>query len=80
MGKKTQIKPIPVKDEPNPRLLLDERLRRNGFAIYSRPLNGEAIWVKEGKKYTQIEAVNGLPSEDPKPTQTTEVDEVDEFE
>jgi hypothetical protein len=79
MGKKTMIKPESVREEPNPRLVMDERLRRHGFAIFARPASGEPIWVKEGKKYLQTDAVKSLPAEDP-PVHKPEAEQEDDFD
>jgi hypothetical protein len=35
----------------------DRALRRHGFAIHARPAKGPAVWVKEGRLYTEAEAL-----------------------
>jgi hypothetical protein len=35
----------------------DRALRRQGFAIHSRPASGPALWAKGGKVYTEAEAL-----------------------
>lgn len=34
----------------------DQRLRRQGFRIFSRPNAGPAIWTRQGKLFTEPEA------------------------
>lgn len=40
------------------RFPLDQRLRRNGFAIYSRPKVGEVLWIRDGERWTQAAALS----------------------
>jgi hypothetical protein len=35
----------------------DRALRRKGFAIHARPRTGPALWAKEGRLYTEAQAL-----------------------
>lgn len=35
----------------------DNLLRRRGFTIHKRPEKGEPLWTRDGKTYTQSEAL-----------------------
>ncbi len=35
----------------------DQLLRKFGYVIHSRPKEGQAIWAKRGKLFTQEEAI-----------------------
>jgi hypothetical protein len=35
----------------------DRALRRKGFAIHARPAKGPAVWTKQGRLYTEAQAL-----------------------
>jgi hypothetical protein len=35
----------------------DRALRRKGFTIHARPAKGPAVWAKQGRLYTEAEAL-----------------------
>lgn len=39
-----------------PRETIDHRLRRFGFAIFARPVDGPALWFRNNRTYTEAEA------------------------
>ena len=43
------------------RFPIDVLLRKHGFIIVNRPQKGETIWEREGKRYTQAQALRRVP-------------------
>jgi hypothetical protein len=39
------------------RYTTDERLRAHGFQIFARPENAEAVWSRDGRRYSQTAAL-----------------------
>jgi hypothetical protein len=48
--------PLPTVDRTE-RFAEDALLRRNGFSIYSRPREGEPLWIKAGVLFTHSEVL-----------------------
>ena len=57
--KKEQEPPHPTKAVATSerRHATDAYLRRFGWVIFSRPKRGEAVWIRDGEKYPQEQAL-----------------------